>query len=133
MASDANLVDDRRIREIEEALPDLRWNLSVRHAMNRLDLLARVRYIDTWYDARDGWTYDGFALLDLEAAMPLNGSTRLTVGLRNALDNRAGRNPNPAAIGNVFSSLAPFDTNGLFGYARLEYGWGVSTRRRDVR
>ena len=133
VASDANLVDDRRIREIEEALPDVRWNLSVRHAMNRLDLLARVRYIDNWYDARDGWTYDGLALLDLEAAMPLNGSTRLTVGLRNALDNRAGRNPNPAAIGNVFSSLAPFDTNGLFAYARLEYGWGVSTRRQDVR
>ena len=53
-------------------------------------------------------------------------STRFTVGARNALDNEAGRNPNPTAIGNLFSSRAPFDTNGLYGYARFEYRWGVN-------
>ena len=124
VAWNPDLLDNRRIREIEEALPDIRWNLSVDHTAGRFDLLARLGYFDKWYDARDDWTYDGFALVDLEAAMRLGASSRLTVGARNALNNEPGRNPNPTAIGNVFSSRAPFDTNGLYGYARLEYRWG---------
>ena len=129
VTSNPNLVDDRRIREIEEALPDIRWNLSVHHRMGRLDLLGRLRYIARWYDARDAWTYDGVALVDLDATLRWTGSTRLTVGIRNALGNEAGRNPNPTAIGNVFSSRAPFDTNGRYGYARIEYRWGADSRR----
>ena len=125
VAWNPELLDNRRIREIEEALPDIRWNLSIHHAAGRFDLLARLGYFDNWYDARDNWTYDGFALVDLEAAMRLDASSRLTVGARNALNNEPGRNPNPTAIGNVFSSRAPFDTNGLYGYVRYEYRWGV--------
>ena len=116
-----DLLDNRRIREIEEALPDTRWNVTVNHAVGRFDFLARVGWFDRWFDARDNWTYDGSALVDLEAAMRLNASTRLTFGARNALDNEAGRNPNPTAIGNVFSSRAPFDTNGAYYYVRFEY------------
>jgi len=121
-----DLLDNRRIREIEEALPDIRWNLSIEQVVGRFDILARLGYFDKWYDARDDWTYDGFALVDVEAVMRLSASTRFTVGARNALDNEAGRNPNPTAIGNLFSSRAPFDTNGLYGYARLEYRWSVN-------
>ncbi len=126
VAWNPELLDNRRIREIEEALPDIRWNVSIDHAVGRFDLLARLGYFDKWYDARDDWTYGGFTLVDLEAAMRLNASSRLTVGARNALNNEPGRNPNPTAIGNVFSSRAPFDTNGLYGYARLEYRWGAN-------
>ena len=54
---------------------------------------------------------------------------RFTVGVGNALGNEAGRKPNPTAIGNVFSSRVPFDTNGLYGYARIQYRWGVDARR----
>ena len=125
VAWNPELLGNRRIREIEEALPDIRWNLSVDHTVGRFDLLARLGYFGDWYDARDNWTYDGFTLVDLEAAMRLEGSSRLAVGARNALNNEPGRNPNPTAIGNVFSSRAPFDTNGLYGYVRYEYRWGV--------
>jgi len=114
-----NLLDRRRIREIEEALPDTRWNLTLNHAVGRFDLLARVSWFDKWFDARDNWTYDGAAFVDLEVAMQSSASTRLSVGVRNALDNQAGRNPNPTAIGNEFSSRAPFDTNGVNYYVRF--------------
>ena len=126
VAWDPDLLDNRRIREIEEALPDMRWNFSVEHAVGRFDLLARLSHFGEWHDVRDSWTYDGLVLVDVEATVQLNASTRLTVGARNALDNEAGRNPNPIAIGNVFSSRAPFDTNGLYGYVRLERRWGVN-------
>ncbi len=118
-----DLLDNRRIREIEEALPDTRWNLTVNHAVGRFDLLARLGHFNDWYDARDDWTYGGATLVDLEAAMQLSASTRLTVGARNALGNEPGRNPNPTAIGNIFSSRAPFDTNGAYYYVRYEYRW----------
>ena len=120
-----DLLDNRRIREIEEALPDTRWNLTVNHSLGRFDLLARLGYFHKWFDVRDNWTYDGSTLVDLEAAMQLNVSTRLTIGARNALDNEPGRNPNPTAIGNVFSTRAPFDTNGVYYYVRYEYRWGA--------
>ena len=116
-----DLLDNRRIREIEEALPDTRWNLTVNHAVGRFDLLARLGWFDRWFDARDNWTYDGSTFVDLEAAMRLNASIRLTIGTRNALDNEAGRNPNPTAIGNIFSTRAPFDTNGAYYYVRFAY------------
>ena len=117
------LLDNRRIREIEEALPDTRWNLTVNHAVGRFDFLARLGYFDKWFDVRDNWTYDGAALVDLEAAVQLNASTRLTIGARNALDNEAGRNPDPTALGNIFSTRAPFDTNGSYYYVRFQYRW----------
>ena len=120
-----DLLDNRRIREIEKALPDTRWNLTVNHALGPFALLARLGWFDRWFDARDNWTYDGAAFVDLEAAMRLNASTRLSIGARNALDNEAGRNPNPAAIGNIFSSRAPFDTNGVHYYIRFEHRQGA--------
>ena len=116
-----DLLDNRRIREIEEALPDTRWNVTIDHAVGRFDLLARVGWFDRWFDARDNWTHDGATFVDLEAAMRLNASIRLTIGARNALDNEAGRNPNPTAIGNIFSTRAPFDTNGAYYYVRFAY------------
>ena len=45
-------------------------------------------------------------------------------GGRNALNRKAGRNPNPTVIGNLYSGHAPFDVNGGFYYARLQYRWG---------
>ncbi len=126
VASNPQLVDDRRIREIEEALPDTRLNFSVHHMIERFDISGRLRRIDRWYDARDAFTYDGLTLVDLELTMQLRASTRLSVGLRNALDNEGGRNLNPTAIGNLFSSRAPFDTNGQYGYVRLVYDWSIN-------
>ncbi len=63
-------------------------------------------------------------LVDLEAAATLDASTRLVIGGRNALDEAADRNPNPTVIGNLYSTRAPFDINGGFYYARLQYRWG---------
>ena len=72
----------------------------------------------------EAWAYGGSYLLDLEAAVRLDASTRLVIGGRNALDGAADLNPNPTVIGNLYSTRAPFDTNGGFYYARLQYRWG---------
>ena len=118
------ILGERRIRELQEALPRMRWNLAVHHEIGRVELLGRLSYFDGWYDARDAWVYGGAYLVDLEAGVRLDASTRLVIGGRNALDSAADLNPNPTAIGNLYSTRAPFDTNGGFYYARLQYRWG---------
>ena len=117
-------LDARRIRELRDALPGLRWNATAHHEVGRVELLGRIGYFDGWWDPRDAWAYGGAYLVDLEAAIRIDDSTRLVIGGRNALDGAADRNPNPTVIGNVYSTRAPFDTNGGFYYARLQYRWG---------
>ena len=117
-------LDARRIRELRDALPGLRWNAAVRHEIGRVELLGRLGYFDGWWDPRDAWAYGGAYLFDLEAAFRVDDRTRFVIGGRNALDGTADRNPNPAVIGNVYSTRAPFDVNGGFYYARLQYRWG---------
>ena len=117
-------LDARRIRELRDALPGLRWNASVRHDMGRVQFLARLRYFDGWWDPRDDWAYGNAHLLDLEASAQASERIRLALGARNALDTEADRNPNPERIGNLYSTRAPFDVNGRFLYARMQYRWG---------
>ena len=117
-------LDARRIRELRDALPGLRWNATVRRQIGRVELLGRLGYFDGWWDPRDAWAYGGAYMVDLEAAVRIDERTRFVIGGRNALDGTADRNPNPTVIGNVYSTRAPFDTNGGFYYARLQYAWG---------
>ncbi len=119
-----DILGARRIRELEESLPGLRGHVAARHLFGRVELRGRVGYFDGWWDPRDGWTYSGVWLTDLEVAVPIAERTRLILGGRNALDTSTGRNPNPTAIGNVYSTRAPFDANGGFYHARLQYRWG---------
>ena len=117
-------LDARRIRELKDALPGVRWNATVRHTTERVEWLGRASYFDGWWDPRDDWAYDGAVLVDVEAALRIGSHARLVIGSRNALDAEADRNPNPGRIGNVYSTRSPFDVNGAFYYARLQYRWG---------
>ena len=121
-------LDTRRIRELRDALPGLRWNASVHHEIGRVELLGRLGYFDGWWDPRDAWAYGGAYLVDLEAALRIDERTRFVIGGRNALDGAADRNPNPTVIGNVYSTRAPFDTNGGFYYARFAVPVGSGRR-----
>ena len=56
--------------------------------------------------------------------MRIDDRTRFVIGGRNAPDEAADLNPNPTVIGNLYSTRAPFDINGGFYYARLQYRWG---------
>ncbi|MYB36925.1 MAG: TonB-dependent receptor [Gammaproteobacteria bacterium] len=116
-------LDARRIRELRDALPGLRWNATGRHEWASMELLARLRYFDGWWDPRDDWAYGNAYLLDLEVALQFTPRTRLALGARNALNKTADQNPNPERIGNLYSTRAPFDVNGAFYYARLTHRW----------
>ena len=120
---DPGVLDATRIRELQEAIPGTRWNATVRQALGRWSLLGRLSHYGEWFDSRDLYVYHGDAVVDLEAAYPVSGSTTLTIGGRNVLGNDPEENPIARAKGNRYSAHTPFGINGGFYYLRLSYGW----------
>lgn len=113
-----------RIRELQTALPQHRWNASLRQAVGRLKLLARISYFGGWFDSEDGEDYPGEYLLDLEATYPITDAFSFTLGAQNALNNYPALNPGAAAgVGNRYSQFTPFGFNGAYYYMRLNYSW----------
>ena len=120
---DPSVLDETRIRQLQEAIPGTRWNATVRQALAGWSLLARLGYYDEWFDARDLYVYHGDAVVDLEAAYPIGDSTTLTIGSRNVFNKYPEENPIARAKGNPYSAHTPFGINGAFYYLRLDYGW----------
>ena len=119
-----DVLDDTRIRQLEQGLPRTRWNASGRYIPGRLQLLGRLSYYGGWFDARDDRHYGGDALIDVEAAYDFGEVLTLTLGARNALNNYPERNPAAAAVaGNLYSLATPFSYNGGYYYLRLAYRW----------
>lgn len=115
-------LDELRIRQLQQALPETRWNVAVGHDPGRLRLLARFSYYDEWFDGEDGTAYGGKYLLDLEAGYRLRGGLTAVLGAQNVLDTYPDENPAAAAgVGNLYSQYSPFGFGGAFYYARLEW------------
>ncbi len=121
-------LDATRIRELQEALPETRWNISANHSLNNgLRLLGRLSYYDGWFDSEDGQVYDGEYLFDVEAAYSFNKSFTVTLGGQNVLDTFPEDNPGArSGVGNQYSQFSPFGFNGAFWYARLSYKFDTS-------
>ncbi len=123
-------LDATRIRELQEGLPEIRWNLSANHKWdNGLRVLGRLSYYDDWFDSEDGNVYSGKSLFDVEAAYAMDNGLTLTLGGQNVLDETPDVNPGArSGVGNLYSQFSPFGFNGAFWYAKLGYrfntGWG---------
>ena len=48
-----------RIRRLEEALPETRWNFNVNQRAGRMEILGRLSYYGGWFDGDDPAFYDG--------------------------------------------------------------------------
>jgi len=116
-------LDATRIRELQEALPETRWNLTVNHHIkDAWRLLGRVSYYDGWFDSEDVAVYGGEYLLDLEVAYTWNKMVTFVLGGQNVLDTFPDENVGArSGIGNLYSQFTPFGFNGAFYYARIKY------------
>ena len=120
---DPDKLDDTRIRQLEEGLPDTRWILTGKHALGRVSLLGRLSYYAGWFDARDDLSYPGAHLVDLEASWSIGESLTFTAGGQNALNRYPEENPGATFSGNRYGPGSPFGSNGGFYYLRLAYRW----------
>ena len=112
-----------RIRLLEEALPNTRWNATLDQDVSRGTLLGRLSYYGGWLDRRDVRRYRGKPILDVEATWPVRDAVRLTLGSRNVLNTYPDENPDPGRLGNRYPPSAPFGFNGGSYYVRLGYEW----------
>ena len=117
------VLDAVRLRQLQEAIPRTRWNVSAQHDLGRWRLLGRLNYYGDWYDSRDVRVYNGDYIFDLHATRSMGESVSLTLGAQNVFDNQPEENPNATAVGNRYSPYTPFNYNGTFFYFRIAYAW----------
>ena len=118
------ILDELRIRELEENLPKQRGNLTLTQALsNRWSGLGRASYFGEWYDSEDDQTYSGKVLFDLETGVSFNdGMSTIAIGSQNILNTYPDEHELAAErTGNKYSQFSPFGFGGAFWYVKYSY------------
>ena len=119
-----DVLDDLRIRELEENLPKQRGNLTLTQALSeRWSGLGRASYFGEWYDSEDDQTYSGKVLFDLETGVSFNdGMSSIAIGAQNILNTYPDEHELAAErTGNRYSQFSPFGFGGAFWYVKYSY------------
>ena len=127
-------LDDRRIRELEENLPEHRASLTVGQSITDMwGVLGRASYFSGWFDSEDylqnpdvegTGEYTGRVIFDLETTYTVESGLALTLGGRNILNTYPDENPNAAAsVGNKYGQFSPFGFDGAFWYTKVGYSF----------
>ena len=118
------IVEATRIQELENGLPQTRWNASVTHNMDAWRFMVRATYYDEFFDSEDGATYGDEYMIDAEAAYSFDEKYTVTVGAQNLFDEYPDENPGAAGgVGNAYSQFAPGGFGGAFYYLRVGYNF----------
>ena len=115
-----------RIRRLEEALPETRWNFIANQSVGRVDVVSRLSYYGGWFDGDDPEFYSGKPIVDLELSLPLSDSTTLAFGSQNVFNTYPGESPVGLRNGERYSEYTPWGFNGAYHYFGLSYSWEAS-------
>ncbi len=127
-------LDDHRIRELKENLPEHRAGLTVVQSITDVwGVLGRASYFSGWFDSEDflqnpdvpgTGEYTGRVIFDLETTYAVGSGLALTLGGRNILNTYPDENPNAAgSVGNKYGQFSPFGFDGAFWYAKVGYSF----------
>ena len=125
---DPEVVDDDRVGQLEQALPNFRAALSGVHTVGKVRSLLRATWYDGWYDVFDEFDYPGRLIVDAELSTDLSDDASITFGAQNLLSAYPEVSPNAANVGAQYPESAPFGFNGGYYYVRLNYNWRWATR-----
>jgi iron complex outermembrane receptor protein len=125
---DTNIITDDRVRQIEEAVPDTRINLSASHSMDAWRFLARVNYYDEFWDAEAGGVFDAEYTIDLEVGYQISDAMEVSFGGTNItdetgcdIDDCSGQAKDVTGL--TSSQYSPFGFSGAYYYGRLRYNF----------
>lgn len=118
---DPDVINDKRVTQLEGNTPSNRFTLSFSHSQDRWDLLARVRYYGGYeeFTLDDGSNYldvDASTVLDVEVGYQFNDAVRLMVGAENILDEYPEERSNTSGL--IWPDTSPFGFNGGYYYLR---------------
>ena len=125
---DPEFIGEQRIKQLEDALPDFRFNVTLRHDRARWGGFARVNFFDGYEefhaDSADFFIEpDEEFTLDVEVSHRAPGGLELSVGAENIFDNFPDRNEFAEVLGAKYPESSPMGFSGGFYYARARYDW----------
>ncbi len=130
----ADILDDTRVRLLEEGLPKHRGNVTLtQNIISDLGVLGRVNYYGPWYEYAVGaQIYDDVFLVDLEINYPFAENLGITVGVNNVFNvepnNVTWSDPNienftGSIVGRPFGEYSPYGFGGAFWYTKIGYNF----------
>ncbi len=130
----ADILDDTRVRLLEEGLPKHRGNVTLtQNVVGNLGVLGRVNYYGPWYEYAVGsQIYDDVFLVDLEFNYAFADNLGITVGVNNVFNvepnNVTWSDPNienftGSIVGRPFGEYSPYGFGGAFWYTKIGYNF----------
>ena len=121
---DPEHVGPSNINVMENAFPESRWNVAVRHKAGKFRLLVRLSYWGDFFDKEDGRNYPGDYLADIEGTFMVAQGVSVSIGGQNIFNNYPTINPGAfRGAGNLYPQATPYGFNGGYYYMRLNYMW----------
>jgi iron complex outermembrane receptor protein len=121
---DPEHVGPSNINVMENAFPESRWNVAVRHKAGKFRLLVRLSYWGDFFDKEDGRNYPGDYLADIEGTFMVAQGVSVSIGGQNIFNNYPTINPGAfRGAGNLYPQATPYGFNGGYYYMRLNYTW----------
>ena len=123
-AFSAITIDQTRIRELQEGLPQTRWNIRAVTNWGLFDTAVRISYFDDFYDSEDDQTYGNEIIVDAEVSYYATENISITLGAQNLFDEFPDENPEGAdEAGRRYSQFSPSGFGGGFYYLRGRYNF----------
>ena len=121
-----DILDDLRLRELEENLPKQRGNLTLTQTLTtRWDVLGRISYFGEWYDSEDDQVYSGKVLFDAETSVSFDDyRSTIAIGAQNIFNTYPDEHEKARdRTGNKYSQFSPFGFGGAFWYAKYSFNY----------
>ncbi|MCJ9430082.1 TonB-dependent receptor plug domain-containing protein [Kordiimonas marina] len=118
------LLDNIRIRTLEEGMPHYRGNLTVTHHQGKWRGLARLNYYGKYFNGHLSYfelTPGAEMTVDLEVGYDVTDHVGIVVGASNLFNNYPDLNPYATGWGAKYPEFSPMGINGGSYYARLRY------------
>ena len=125
------IINARRVRQLEDNLPEFRFSLTSDHTYGPWRLLTRLHFYDGFYvahlnsgdlpiEAGERWLMDAelsYTFMNL----PFMGMLTLAFGAENLFDQYPARNPHARLAGAKYPAASPYGFGGGFYYLRASF------------
>ena len=123
---DPETLNRQRIVQLEDALPKVRFNTTLRHEQERWSAFTRLNYFGSYSeyhaDTESRLFHPGAEFtVDVEASYKPISGLELSLGAENVLNNFPDENPFARDFGSKYPESAPMGFAGGFYYARARY------------
>lgn len=113
-------IDDTRVANLEDQLPNWKGFAQWTHTQGRLRTLVRANYFGQWDDVGNGFTdLSSEVLIDAEVGYNVTEAVELVFGASNIFDNFPDENPGQGGTGQLYPEASPTGFSGGQYYGKI--------------